>query len=205
MSTLYIALIADAAASRHLSPRERATLQDQLRHALRDLNKRYAKALAAQFAVTLGDELQCLLTDTRLVWDISHYIRHRFAAVDWIVACGKGNVTTRLTRGITAPEVDGPCFHAARAALEQAKHDRRLLALGGFDLGQLDAFTSYYSALYWSWTANQRREANRWRSSPAGPDDDTRHPTTFSHLRRRMAWPLVQEGDKIFRALLEAS
>lgn len=204
MSKPYVALIADAADSRDLPPRERAHLQDALRAALRDLNKRYRHALAARFAVTLGDELQCLLGDARLVWEISHDIRHTFAAVDWIVACGKGPVTTRLTPGIPAPEVDGPCFHTARAALQHAKDERRVLAFGGFNPGPLDAFTSYYSALYWSWTANQRREANRWRSATARPDD-TRHPTTFSHLRRRMAWPLVAAGDKMFRALLETA
>ena len=29
-------------------------------------------------------------------------------------------------------------------------------------------------------------------------------PSAVSHLRRRMAWPLVAAGDKMFRALLEA-
>lgn len=212
MSHRYVALIADAADSRRLTPAARARLQEHLRSAVREFNKRYQRELAARFAVTLGDELQCLLRDTRAVWEISHYIRHKFDEVDWVVACGKGVVTTKLTRGITAPEVDGPCFHEARAALEAAKQERRLLALGGFPGQRLAAFANYYSALYWSWTSTQRREANRWRywsmsdaRLPPMLRADKRHPSAVSHLRRRMAWPLVDAGDKMFRALLEAS
>src|SRR6266571_2972468 len=62
MSTLYVACIADATASRLLPPRARSRLQAAIRAALPELNRRYRHALAARFAVTLGDELECLLT-----------------------------------------------------------------------------------------------------------------------------------------------
>src|SRR5207247_1173943 len=61
-SKVYVAAIADATASRLLPPARRARLQAELRAALPDLNRRYRRALAARFAVTLGDELQGLLT-----------------------------------------------------------------------------------------------------------------------------------------------
>src|SRR5258708_29021994 len=66
--------------------------------------------------------------------------------------------------GITAPKVDGPCFHAARAALEAAKRDRQVLTLSGFPAEHVPAFAAYYSGLYWSWTARQRALANKWRA-----------------------------------------
>src|SRR5574341_2337484 len=132
MSKVFVALIADAVNSRRLAPPHRHRLQAALQAQLRDLNRRYHAALAARFDVTLGDELQCLLWDATRVWEISHHIRHAFPDVDWTVACGRGAVTTALTPGITAPKVDGPCFHEARAALEAAKRERRILAFGGF-------------------------------------------------------------------------
>src|SRR6266568_837958 len=98
-SQVYVAAIADATASRLLPPARRARLQAELRAALPDLNRRYRRALAARFAVTLGDELQGLLTRP------------------------------------------APVLHVARSAI--------------------------------------------------------------SHLARRMAWPLVAAGDKMFRAMLE--
>src|SRR6266550_4709506 len=114
MSKTYIALIADAIASRELPPAARARLQADARTAVKDLNQRYRRVLAARFAVTLGDELQCLLPTPQPVWDVAHDLRARLPSVDWVVACGRGLITTPLAP--TAPEIDGPCFHDARAA-----------------------------------------------------------------------------------------
>jgi len=204
MAKSYIALIADATASRRLPPRGRARLQADARAALGELNRRYRPVLAARFAVTLGDELQGLLTTTRAVWDITHHIRARLPAVDWVVAWGRGPISTPLAA--TAPEIDGPCFHAARAALDRAKRVRQVFTFGGFPTA-LEPLAAYYAALYWSWTARQRRAAALLRlGSPAetaarlGIDR-----SAVSHLARRMAWPLVAAGDKMFRALLETA
>src|SRR2546430_16185252 len=130
MSKRYAALIADATASRLLPPARRARLQADARAAAQQLNRRYARVLAARFAVTLGDELQCLLAGPEPLWEIAHQIRARLPAVDWIVACGLGAISTPLAP--TAPEIDGPCFHQARAALDRAKRLRLVFAFGGF-------------------------------------------------------------------------
>jgi SatD family (SatD) len=202
MSKSYIALIADAIASRELPAATRARLQADARAAVKDLNRRYRRVLAARFAVTLGDELQCLLPTSQPVWELAHDLRARLAAVDWVVACGRGPITTPLAP--TAPEMDGPCFHEARAAMDRAKRQRQVFAFGGF-APALEPLASYYSALYWSWTPRQRRAAILLRlGDPAtaatrlGVDR-----SAISHLARRMAWPLVAAGDKMFRALLE--
>ena len=142
----------------------------------------------------------------------SHAVRHEFPATDWVIACGRGPITTRLDGRPTAPEVDGPGFHRAREALAQAKADRLIFAFAGFPTGALDGFARYYSALYWSWTRRQRRAANAFRASGDGtltalqaPAREQVVPSALSHLRRRMAWPLVEAGDKMFRACLETS
>src|SRR6266702_8460304 len=202
MAIQYVALIADAIASRLLPPARRARLQAGVRAALPGLNRRYRRALAARFAVTLGDELQCLLTTPAPVWDIAHDIRSQLAEVEWVVACGRGTISTPLAA--TAPEVDGPCFHEARAAMERAKPGRLVFALGGFPAA-LEPLVSYYSALYWSWTPRQRRVATLLRlGSPADAAAQLHvDRSAISHLARRMAWPLVAAGDKMFRAMLE--
>ena len=202
MARVYIALIADATASRRLPARHRARLQADIRAAVPDLNRRYRRALAARFAVTLGDELQCLLTIPAPVWDIAHYIRWRLPAVAWVVAFGRGPISTPLAP--TAPEIDGPCFHEARAALERAKRLRMVLACGGFPPA-LEPITSYYSALHWSWTPRQRLAATLLRlgSATAAAAHLKVSRSAISHLARRMAWPLVAAGDKMLRALLE--
>src|SRR5439155_855805 len=125
----YVALIADAIASRDLAPATRARLQTDVRAAVKDLNQRYRRVLAARFAVTLGDELQGLLATPQPVWDLAHDVRARLPTVDWVVACGRGPITTPLAP--TAPEMDGPCFPEARAAMDRAKPPRPRAALRG--------------------------------------------------------------------------
>lgn len=197
MTTRYVAVIADAAASRTLPTPERARLQRALTAALPGWNRRWRSTLAARIALTLGDEVQALFTTAAPVWDFTHTLRHALPQVDWVIGCGLGLISTPLAR--TAPEVDGPCFHAAREALDRAKEQRLLLAFGSFPSG-LNALAAYYSALHWSWTPRQRRAAIEWRAGAEprrGAD-----PSARSHLRRRMAWPLVTEGDRMLRELL---
>src|SRR5258708_15670204 len=143
----YIALLADATASRALAPPRRARLQADIRAATKELNRRFARALAARFAVARGDELQCLLPRAAPVWEIAHHTRSRLAQVDWVVACGRGAISTPLAP--TAPEMDGPCFHEARGAMERAKRQRLVLAFGGFPPPPQPP-AHYYSPLSWS-------------------------------------------------------
>lgn len=199
----YVAVLADAIGSRTLPPKLRARLQADLVAGLKAANRRHAwrAGLAAGFAISRGDEIEGLLRDASLVWDVVHWLRVAFPAVEWIVACARGPIATALAP--SAVEVDGPCFHAARAALDEAKSRRQVLVCRGFS-PVVDALASYYSALYWSWTPRQRRVASRLRSDAAGETEVPKkvHPTAISHMRRRMAWPLVAEGDKMFRAAL---
>jgi len=200
----YVAVLADAIASRALSARARARLQAQLHTRLKELNKHRAwrSGLAAGFAVARGDEFEGLLRDASHLWEITHWLRHTLADVDWIVACASGPISTSLAP--TALEVDGPCFHAARAALEEGKERRQIFTFRGFPPAT-DPLAAYYSALYWSWTPRQRRQAAALRLDDAAAprlEPVNVHPTAVSHMKRRMAWPLVAEGDRMFRAAI---
>ena len=206
MTTAYVALIADVAASRTLSARARAALQNDIHAAARALNARYRKHLAARFAVTLGDELQGLFTSAAPVWEVSHDLRARFPTTEWVVACGRGGLTTAIRPGVTAPELDGPCFHAARRALEDAKRQGLVLAFAGFTPA-VTACSAYYAALYRGWTARQRIAATALRANAGARLDELSRllhvgPSAISHQRSRMAWPLVAAGDKVFQDLL---
>src|SRR5438046_4839952 len=133
MTTTYIALIADVAASRALPAPARARLQARVRDVARELNARYRAHLAARFAVTLCDELQGLFKTAAPGWEVSHRLRSAFPEVAWVVACGRGALSSPLRRDATAPELDRPCFRADRAALELAQRHRLVSAFEGFD------------------------------------------------------------------------
>ena len=207
MDNRYVALLADAARSRALSAPRRAALQASLRAAARTFNRRWKSVVAAGFALTRGDEIEVLLAGPGPVWSIAHHLRQAFPDVDWVFGCGSGAIATPLAP--TAPEVDGPCFHAARSALDEAKGRHLVFAFQGFPRdADLNGFAAYYSALYWTWTGKQRRLALDLRSpDKAAPParEPRRVPSARSHMRRRMAWPLVAAGDRIFQALLEES
>ena len=206
MATLYVALLADVVASRAQTPRARGALQQRLRELARALDARFRPHLAARWAVTLGDELQVLFTSAAPVWAAAHELRLAVPDVDWVIACGRGALSTPLHRGVTAPELDGPCFHAARAALDIAKHDGSVFACSGFD-SAVDGCARYYSALYRGWSARQRALATAQRARPAAKLKELARligvaPTSISHRRRRMAWSLVVLGDTIFQEVL---
>ena len=198
MATQYVALIGDAVASRRLPPPARQRLQDELRAGLQVVNRRWRGRIAARFAVTLGDQFQGLLAGAEAVWELTHWLRAELPRVDWIVAAGQGPIHTPLAP--SAPEVDGPCFHRARQALDDAKRRRLVLAFGGFAAG-LDGLADYYSALYWSWTPRQRRAAALLRVlAPADAADRLGvSRSAVSHLAGRMGWRLVAAGDEVFR------
>ncbi len=203
---LYVAFIADVVASRARTPRARGALQQRLRALAGELNTRFRAQLAARCAVTLGDELQALFVSAAPVWEAAHEVRLRIPDVEWVVACGHGSLSTPLHRGVSAPELDGPCFHAAREALDGAKRDGLVFAFGGFDT-VLDGYARYYSALYRGWSARQRALATVQRARPAARLKELAKligvgATSISHRRRRMAWHLVALGDKVFQELL---
>src|SRR3989454_5211078 len=185
----YVALIADAGARRTRAPGVRTKLQTDVRASRGDINRRWRRAIAAKFAVTRGDEIEGLLGSAAAVWEIAHWIRLTFAEADWVIACGRGAITTPLAP--TTPEVDGPSFHAARGALDTAKHDRLIFAFGGFEPAVV-AFAGYYSALYWSWTRRQRQAANypRYYADTLGTPKLAQRmdiqPTVLFHPPRRM-------------------
>lgn len=199
--TQYIAVLADAVGSRRLAAPARQALQDQLRAALTAANRKWRNAIVARFAITLGDQLEGLLAADAPLWDIIHYLRAQLDG-DWIIACGRGPLATTL--GPSVVELDGPCFHEAREALEHAKPERLVLAFGGYD-AIASAFSAYYSALYWTWTRRQREAASLLRTlKPAevaerlGVDR-----SAVSHLTRRISWQQVEDGDAAFKQHLE--
>ncbi len=121
MTTHYIALIADVAASRALPAPARARLQARVRDVARELNARYRAHLAARFAVTLGDELQVLFKTATPppVWEVSHRLRFAIPDVDWSRPNATGwssrsRASTR--RSPPAPTITRRCIGAGRGA-----------------------------------------------------------------------------------------
>lgn len=122
-SPLYIAIIGDLVGSRQLE--ERGRVQKAVEGALSDLNRKYSDEIVSRFMVTLGDEFQGLVrSDARIDAMWWTYVRHVGWSTRTRFGFGLGALETDLRE--EALGMDGPCFHRAREAIEEAK-DRELL------------------------------------------------------------------------------
>lgn len=117
-----IALIGDIVGSKQLPPRDRSQVQRQLEELLAQLNKRYAKVIGARFLVTLGDEFQGVLKRADVIPDLIWDIETSLPKTEVRIGIGHGTLHPPIKR--VALGMDGPAFHAARAAIEGAKKHR---------------------------------------------------------------------------------
>lgn len=123
-SGVYIAIIGDVLRSRQFTSAARRDLQRRLNAALTDLNTRYKPAIASKFLITVGDEFQGLLLDATVVPEMIRSIEVRLPDIEVRLGIGRGAVHTALEE--YALGMDGPAWHAARTAIENAKARRRL-------------------------------------------------------------------------------
>ncbi|MBD3336016.1 MAG: hypothetical protein GF355_10930 [Candidatus Eisenbacteria bacterium] len=124
----YLAVIGDLRGSRQTA--DRARIQERLEAVMAAANRELSGDLAASLVVTVGDEFQGLLhrpesfLDLLATYDLAmHDVPARFAL-------GWGGLSTKLKP--TSIAMDGPCFHAAREAMERAKEEGRWITAAGF-------------------------------------------------------------------------
>jgi hypothetical protein len=120
----YVAIIADIIRSRRIVGVDRRDLQKNIEGTLADLNRRFADALAAKFVLTIGDEFQALLKTGKPIPEIIRHIEVALPDVEIRLGIGRGPLETALRKD--AIGMDGPVWHAARAAIGLAKADHLL-------------------------------------------------------------------------------
>jgi len=97
---------------------------------LEDINGTFAPSLAAKFLITVGDEFQGLLGDPVIIPKLIRELEVNLPTTRLRLGIGRGPLHTDL--GDYAIAMDGPAWHAARKALEEAKVGRRF---GGVFVG----------------------------------------------------------------------
>ena len=137
---LYIAVIGDLVASRQLA--DRAGAQVRLTETLEELNGVFPEAVRSRFVITLGDEFQGLLYGSAALDEVWwRYFARMHTIGETRFGFGVGPLATAVRD--QALGMDGPCFHAARAALERAHDRKRLFA---FSIHQQAALESAVDA-----------------------------------------------------------
>jgi hypothetical protein len=113
-------LTADIIASRD-HPR-RAELQERVEAALRDANQRFGGELLVPLTITLGDEWQGLTRSVAGAARLDFSLRQALHPLAIASGIGAGAVATPLRR--RSSQMDGPCFHRSRSAIDAAKQER---------------------------------------------------------------------------------
>jgi hypothetical protein len=143
-------------ASRTLPSNDRRRVQENFNRFLNILNNRYQEALLSEFAVTLGDEFQCILRDPSVIPDLVWDIRLATQLPRMRLGIGFGRIDTAIP--VQAINLDGPSLHNARSAIDSAKKNS---LLGGVFLGfgeTTDTIANGIAQLLW-FHVSRRSEA----------------------------------------------
>lgn len=131
-----IAVIGDMVGSRKLPAEQRRRAQTEFTLLMGRLNEEFAGAVAAEFAITQGDEFEGLLgagTADEVLPMLIWRIEECFPTPALRLGIGLGGVDTKIPYPPqSAIALDGPAFHLAREAVVQAAKEEQM---GGVFLG----------------------------------------------------------------------
>lgn len=198
----FAALIGDVVGSRE-SP-NRSDLQRRLRREIDGLNARLGSALASDLALQKGDEIQVLPSAPDLAVDIVVRLSEAIFPEIIVFGLGYGSLSTDLSNDVG--QIDGPCFHRAREALDVAKAGSWLVARGFGERTDttLTALFTLMGAIRRRWTEKQLTYSRMARSQ--AQNEVARHfhvsPSTVSESLKASAWAAVVEGEEAAKRLL---
>lgn len=163
--TLYVAVIGDIRASRRV--KDRQAVQTGFREAVASLEGAIADGSTASPAtITTGDEFQVLYeADAVAAVDAIVHVTEAMAPTRLRFGLGLGSLETELNEE-AAIGMDGPCFHAARDAIDAAKRAGGWVRVAGFgdalDRSAGDLF-DVVAAIREDWTDRQTEFARAFR------------------------------------------
>lgn len=199
----YVVVIGDIVGSRELP--DRASVQDRYREAIEAFNERAMSRLAAPLELTGGDEAKTILEDPSAALDVVTELSDAMYPVTLAWGIGRGPIHTSWV-----PEVgrlDGPCFHRARRAIDEASREGIWASAAGFsslDDQVLTALFRLIGALRASWTESQVRSirAVRDRSQKEAAREIGLTESGISKSLRRAQFHDVRAGEAAVGELL---
>ena len=115
----YAAITADIVGSTEYYKANGKPLRPRLLEALAKLNARHADALAVPFAITLGDEVQGLVTNPADAPRVVHDLRLQLSPLKCRIGTGIGPIVSELAESTS--QMEGLAFSFSREALDQMK------------------------------------------------------------------------------------
>ncbi|MDF2519926.1 MAG: hypothetical protein K0R84_554 [Clostridia bacterium] len=120
---LYGVVTMDIVGSRSLE--NRPEVQDRLDSFINEVNKDYSQYLAAPINFTIGDEWQLITSYPDMVYEFIHLFQQELwqMGIKFYAGIGIGSISTNLYDD--SRKMDGPCFIAAREAINICKNKPR--------------------------------------------------------------------------------
>lgn len=151
----YLAIKIDIVRSRKVADRQK--LQEQLFHAADQANDLFTPAIAAQFTVTHGDEVQGLLcgNQTHKALAICEHFVDALAPQRVRFGVGLGDLATQLQPH--AIGMDGEAWYLASDAIGEAHRQRKVFVMKGpYPTAHINAMVDYLLTHRSLWSENQR-------------------------------------------------
>jgi hypothetical protein len=150
-----LVVLADVRDSRELT--DRSELQGGLVRLIGRLNEQMSGPRDIPFSISGGDEIQGLLQDPSAAVSIIDDMDHLATTFRFRIGVGWGRVAT--PRASRTWEMDGECFHLARAAIIRGKKEGRWVAVAGFPAAGDQILEGLYRGMQVireGWTERQR-------------------------------------------------
>ena len=149
----YVVVTGDLKASRRL--KDRAEVQEELKNALRIVNRRFDEEIPAKFVVVGGDSFQGMLSSPKYLFDI-YYVFFENISHQFYLGIGVGDISTRLSENVG--EIDGEAFHKASDALERAKKENIWIAFKSeWEIDEVvTCLLNFMADVMWNWTDRQK-------------------------------------------------
>lgn len=204
-SPAYVVVIGDLVQSRELP--DRASAQNRLREAVEAFNSHAGDSLAAPLELTGGDEMKTILEDPAVAVDVIIHISEAVHPMTLAWGVGRGPIETSWVPDVG--NLDGPCFHNARRAIEEASKEGIWGKIHGFsplDDQVLTALLRLMGVIRASWTEKQAQyiRSVRSRSQKATAHELGVTAGAVSQSLQSARFHDVEEGETALRKLLAA-
>lgn len=204
MQNRYVVVTGDLKSSRKL--KERTEVQEELKNALRIVNKRFEEEIPAKFVVVGGDSFQGMLSSPKYLFDI-YYAFFENISRQFYLGIGVGNISTRLSENVG--EIDGEAFHKASDALERAKKENIWIVFRSeWEIdGVVTCLLNFMADVMWSWTKRQREIVTYYRKVKNEKGNITLEEVaegigikkqTISKILKRSKYKLLKEAEDTF-------
>jgi len=123
-----LVLIGDIVASKKIQQRQK--FQSEFQELINSLNDEHKEKIVSPLTITLGDEFQGLLNNSKDIFLIIHKIQSSFQNITFRFAISVGDISTKINHN-SAIGMDGAGFHFARDAMEKNKIEKRSFSYEG--------------------------------------------------------------------------